>query len=134
MRKFGRRSRQVLGELDPRLQRIMVRVLDEVADISLICGFRNQADQNAAYLDGASSVVWPNSKHNKFPALAVDFQPFPLPHEEVVLWAGLAYIAGSAIRIAKEEGVTLRWGGDWNRNGSVSDERFHDLFHLEIVD
>jgi hypothetical protein len=38
------------------------------------------------------------------------------------------------IEIGRQEGVTLRWGGDWNRNGDLTDNNFDDLFHMEIVD
>ena len=134
MRKWGEKSKGVRATLDPRLQKVVDRVLHEVADVSLLEGYRSKARQNALYLDKKSKLTWPHSKHNTYPALAVDLQPYPMPKREEVLWASLGYIAGRAIEIAKQEGVELRWGGDWNRNGSVQDERFHDLFHLEVYD
>lgn len=132
MRKWSARSQRVLDELDLRLQLVMNRVLQEVADISLIEGHRNESRQNYLFEAGFSKVKYPDGKHNSFPSVAVDFQPYPYPRDEKVLWASLAYIAGAAIQIAKQEGITLRWGGDWNQNGKVSDESFHDLFHLEL--
>jgi hypothetical protein len=60
--------------------------------------------------------------------------PYPAPDKDTVLWASLGYIAGAAIQIARQDGIILRWGGDWNKNGQISDETFHDLFHLEIVE
>ncbi len=35
--------------------------------------------------------------------------------------------------IARSLGVALRWGGDWNSNWIVRDERFQDLGHMELV-
>lgn len=133
-RKWGRRSQTVYNRLDPRLQVVMDRVLHEVADISLVSGHRDRDEQEALYAAGASQLRWPDSKHNKLPSRAVDFQPYPYPKRTEKLWGALGYIAGRAIEIAESEGITLRWGGDWNRNGDLTDQAFDDLFHLEIVD
>jgi hypothetical protein len=112
----------------------MTRVRDEVGDISLLEGHRGEERQNEYFDSGVSEVRWPDGKHNKLPALAVDFRTYPFPTTEKRQFASLAYHASAAIMIGKEEGVTLRWGGDWNRNGDVSDQKFDDLFHIEIVE
>ena len=133
-RIWGRGSQVVYNELHERLQRVVTRIRDEVADITLLEGYRNQERQDALFQSGESQVVFPNGKHNRSPSWAVDFQPSPRPLEDNKLWGALGYVAGAAIRIAKEEGVILRWGGDWNCNGDTTDQRFYDLFHLEIVE
>lgn len=134
MRTWGKDSQKVYDELDPRLQRVMTRLRDEVGDVSLIEGFRNEERQNEMFETGTSEVRWPDGKHNQLPSKAVDFQPYPCPALENQLWAALGYLAGAAIMIGREEGITLRWGGDWNRNGDVTDQKFYDLFHIEIVE
>ncbi len=134
MRKWGRNSLHVYNQLDPRLQGVVDRVLLEVADVSLLTGHRPEDEQNAQFDAGTSALRWPDSRHNSMPAKAVDLQPYPRPASKEKLWASLAYIAGHAIRIAASDGVILRWGGDWNRNGDLTDQTFDDLFHLEIVD
>lgn len=133
-RYWSPESKAVYDTLDPRLQRLVTRIRDEVCDIKLTCGFRNEADQNAAFDAGVSKVRWPDGKHNILPSLAVDLQPYPYPKKEVMLWGQLGYIAGHAERIALEEGVKIRWGGDFNRNHYLADEKFSDLFHFEIDD
>lgn len=133
-RIWGNRSYAVYLELDPRLQRVCHRILHEVCDVSLTCGYRDQLTQNQKYVDEKTTVVWPNSKHNRRPSLAVDLQPYPMPARKEKLWAALAYIAGRAIQIGIEEGVVIRWGGDWNQNGDLCDNRFDDLFHIEIME
>ncbi len=35
-------------------------------------------------------------------------------------------------KVAKKEGVEIRWGGDWNDNGEYRDEKFLDLPHWEL--
>lgn len=133
-RKWGDRSLRVRASLDKRLQLIMDRVLTEVGDLSLISGYRSEEEQNGLFLAGKSQLEYPQSKHNRYPSVAVDFQPYPRPEREEKLWASLAYLASAAIFIGQEHGVTLRWGGDWNRNGDLTDNNFDDLFHLEIVE
>ena len=36
--------------------------------------------------------------------------------------------------VAKEMGVKILWGGDWNGNGVIRDEKFQDLVHFEILE
>ena len=133
MREWGRKSRAVRSTLDPRLQQVTDYVLHNVADVSLLAGHRGRTEQNYYFSIGRSKVRWPFGKHNKVPSLAVDYQPYPLPQDRIKRWAALAYIAGRAIEYAKQElDLTLRWGGDWNQNGDLTDQNFDDLFHLEI--
>jgi hypothetical protein len=134
MRSWGNSSRKAYVTLDPRLQKLCDRTLEEVADISLICGHRGEAEQNFAHANGNSKLRWPNGRHNKLPSLAVDFQPYPQPTERAKLWASLAYIAGQMKQMALQDGITLRWGGDWNDNGDLTDQTFDDLYHIEIVE
>jgi hypothetical protein len=103
-------------------------------DVSLIFGHRGRATQNRLYSEGKSKVQWPDSKHNSLPSLAVDIQPYPYPDNENDLRAALGYMAGLCWLIAEKHGFKIRWGGDWNRNGDVTDNGFDDLFHLEIYD
>lgn len=136
MRGWSKASKEVYDTLDPRLQHYVDRALQEVADISLVCGHRGQAEQNEYYYSQPqrSKLPWPEGKHNKLPSLAVDFRPYPMPDRPEKLWASLAYVAGSIIQMAAEDGITIRWGGDWDSDGDLTDQSFDDLFHLEIVD
>jgi peptidoglycan L-alanyl-D-glutamate endopeptidase CwlK len=113
------------------LQVICDELLNYV-DISLTSGYRDREEQNALYENRKSKVRFPDSKHNRKPSQAVDLQPHPYPSNENDLRAALGYIAGLAMLIAEKHGWQLRWGGDWNRNGSVVDNGFDDLFHLEL--
>lgn len=76
MNKFGKRSLDNLKSVDPALVRLCNAVLTDI-DFTVICGHRNEADQNAAFRDGFSKAPWPFSKHNKIPSQAVDFIPSP---------------------------------------------------------
>ena len=130
-RFWGPRSTKVRSELCPELQEVADFILNEVCDVSLICGHRSEEEQNALY-PRFTKVKWPNSKHNKLPAEGVDLQPFPYPESDQLLREQLSYIAGRAIQYAQSRHIHLRWGGDWDRDGDLSDNNFDDLFHFEV--
>lgn len=134
MRSWSARSKEVYEELDERLQLLVTRLRDEVMDITLLDGARTKAEQDHYNSIGTSTVKWPNSKHNTYPSIAVDLQPYPYPDYEPKLWGALGYLAGRAHAIATEEGFRIRWGGDWNGNGDLTDQTFDDLFHIEVLD
>jgi len=133
MNRWGTKSKRVLATLDPRLQVVMNELL-LLVDVSLISGYRDREEQNTLFENGLSKARYPDSKHNRRPSLAVDLQPAPYPVSEKELWAALGLIAGLSIMIASNHGWTLRWGGDWNMNGSIVDNGFNDLFHLELIE
>jgi hypothetical protein len=133
MNRWGPKSLACRESLDPRLQLIVDEML-KYMDLSIIYGHRFQEEQDHLFREGKSKVQWPNSKHNSVPSMAVDIQPYPYPTEERELWAALGFMAGLATAIGIQHGVTLRWGGDWDRDGDVTDNLFDDLFHLEIVE
>ena len=133
MRNWSAKSLRVRATLDHRLER-MVDELLKYMDVSLTWGHRDERDQTEMFATGRSKVKWPNSKHNAYPSLAVDIQPYPYPDNENDLRAALGYMAGICWGIAQLYGFSIRWGGDWNRNGDVTDNGFDDLFHLEIYD
>ena len=133
MRKWGRQSTRVYNSLDPRLQTWCDRMLHEVSDISLISGYRGRIEQTSYYENNVSKHRYPNSKHNHKPSLAVDLQPYPKPKHTYKLWGALGFLAGRGHYIATDMGITLRWGGDWDTDGDLTDQTFDDLFHFEVA-
>lgn len=84
---LGSASKLKLSTCDPRLQQLVTAVVARVdagalaplvTDISVACGFRGEAEQNAAFDRGVSKLRWPKSKHNTTPSLAVDVWPSPV--------------------------------------------------------
>jgi hypothetical protein len=120
-----------LKQLDPRLVEV-VEYLRDHRDLTVVCTYRSPEDQLKAFNSGHSKVK-EGGKHNRMPALAVDLQPFPLPTKAQDLREELSYLAGLAIAYGDLRGYSLRWGGDWDRDHSTSDNGFDDLFHLELV-
>lgn len=107
-------------------------------DCSIICGHREEEDQNKAFEEGRSKVQWPNSKHNLIPSLAVDVAPYEKTHID---WGKLqgAEFAGYVIGVADtlyRSGVMkhkIRRGADWDNDYDVDDTTFWDANHFEII-
>lgn len=77
--QLGAGSLAQLATCDPELQRL-VREASKTydRDFSVNCGHRGEKAQNDAVARGASKTPWPLSKHNSYPALAVDLWVYPL--------------------------------------------------------
>lgn len=128
---LSKRSQNQLNTCDPRIIKLFTRV-NEVMRCSILEGHRNEKDQNAAFKRGASKLQWPNGNHNKFPSLAVDALPLPIDWKDT---RQMVLFAGIVLGIAAEMGLKIRWGGDWNRNVNMNDEKgLVDLPHFEIED
>lgn len=130
MPAFSTLSEARLETCDPRLQAILKEAIRHV-DFTILCGFRGPDEQEDAYRTGRSKVRWPNSKHNRRPSVAVDLAPFPVDWTDT---ARFARLAGYIERIAHEQGVKLRWGGDFDQDGRTKGEKLIDMPHLEIAE
>ena len=120
MPTFSKSSAEKLATCDKRLQRVFNRVI-QIVDCSILCGFRNQADQDKAFADGFSKLKWPHGKHNKTPSLAVDAMRYPIDWKDEEGNRAFAQLVKEA---AAAEGVEIIWGGDW--------KSFPDPDHYEV--
>lgn len=131
MNRFGRRSLRELETVHPILREILVDVLP-IMDFTVLKGHRGEEEQNEAYDTGHSQLRFPHSKHNASPSLAVDIAPYPIDWndtERFVLLAGVV----KAIAYNLEVVDIIRWGGDWDQDDRMTDERFRDYPHFELV-
>ncbi len=129
MPHFSDKSVSNLATCDTRLQRLFQRVVGDF-DCTILEGHRNKERQNQMAEEGRSQVRWPDGRHNAMPSLAVDVTPYPIvwdDRERQTLFAGFV------LATAKAMGIKLRWGGDWDNDTEVRDNRFDDLVHFEIV-
>lgn len=135
MARFGKRSTENLKQTHPDLQTIFNEVI-KYFDCSVIEGNRGEYEQNEAFRKGLSKLKYPQSKHNKEPAMAADVVPYPIDWQDT---DRMRYFAGYVMGIAnllKDRGIidhALRWGGDWNRDTEVKDNRFQDFPHFELI-
>lgn len=84
MYKFSERSLRNLNECDERLIKLMTKsIKTSPYDFSVICGHRNEKDQNKEYADGNSELKFPYGKHNSYPSKAVDVQPYPYTKADI---------------------------------------------------
>lgn len=121
---LGKVSLQRLGTCHRDLQKLVLKVAEgvdegdlvyaDVRDLTVLCGYRGEEEQEAAVASGASKVHFPNSKHNRMPSDAVDIAPFP------VEWKDPAYVRKLEALHAYTAGVAHALGIDlydisWDR-------------------
>ena len=130
MPEFGRKSRERLATCDKRLQDVFNEVIKEV-DCSILEGHRDERRQDKLYEEGKTKVRYPMGRHNSKPSRAVDVVPYPVD------WKArerFHFFSGYVLGMARRMGITLRWGGDWNMNFEVDDNKFDDFPHFELRD
>jgi len=143
MPNYSKSSHNRLMTCDVRLIHVFTKVITKF-DHTIICGHRIKIEQDTAFANGHSKVQFPNSKHNKYPSKAVDAGPYVTGRG--IIWpdkkskyyikdVGAWHLfAGYVLATAGEMGIKLRWGGDWDRDWNLIDQRFDDLPHFEIVE
>jgi hypothetical protein len=129
MSKFNDYSNNLLEQVHPDLQRLFRDVVSEF-DCTVLCGWRGQAEQDEAYRTKMSKLKWPYSKHNKYPATAIDVIPYPLDWKDI---NRMYYFAGYVKAKAKSLNIKIIWGGDWDGDTKVNDQSFIDLPHWELI-
>ncbi len=117
---LNQRSLDNLATCHPNLQKVAKEAI-KTFNFQVICGHRGKAAQDKAYRDKKSKVKWPNSKHNKNPAMAFDATPLPLDWKDIESFRTMAKHMKAA---AKKLGITMRWGGDF--------KNFFDGPHFEL--
>jgi peptidoglycan L-alanyl-D-glutamate endopeptidase CwlK len=130
---FGKTSRERLETCHPDIQEVLNEAIKHY-DFVVVCGHRNKEEQDKAYAQGLSKARWPDSKHNTFPSMAVDVAPYDAS-KRAIDWndrTAFARLAGFIQGLAAAKGIKLRYGGDWDGDGIMEEEKFRDLPHLEI--
>lgn len=129
MASFGAASERMLVAVHPTLIKVC-RLAIIVMDFKVLDGLRSEEQQAINLARGVSWTA--NSKHLQQPdgySHAVDLAPYPIDwadRERFCVLAGVMYAAAHTV------GVKLRWGGDWDMDGSTTDERKRDYGHFEL--
>lgn len=150
MPSFSNKSASNLNTCHPKLIDLFNQVI-KFYDCTIIQGHRTKEEQDEYFYAQKSQVRWPDSKHNKSPSLAVDVAPWvngriPWPRTPV-LWTDKVqrntyikdlsqfyHFAGYVEGVAEMMGIKIRWGGDWDKDHDLMDNKFDDLVHFELVD
>ena len=135
MPKFSQDSFSNLSTCHIDLQVLFYEVIKSF-DCKILEGYRNEEGQEKAFKAGNTQLHWPDGKHNKQPSMAVDVAPYPIDwknNKRFYWFAG--YVMGIA-QVLKDEGKmthSVRFGGDWDSDKDIDEERFRDLVHFELV-
>lgn len=137
MNHFSETSKARLQTCHRDLQTLFAHVIQDY-DCTIICGYRDQQEQDKVVAEGKSKLKFPQSKHNKMPSLAVDAAPF---EKDKIDWsksqmiAFAFYVKGVADRLYRIGTIShrIRLGADWNQNNDIDDETFLDAPHFELV-
>ncbi|MGV6989641.1 M15 family metallopeptidase [Testudinibacter sp. P80/BLE/0925] len=125
--KFGTTSEIRLQGVHPDLVKVVRLALKKSpVDFAVIEGKRSIQRQKQLFTAGNSKTM--RSRH--LTGHAVDLVPLPVDWNNKQAFNDLAAVMFEA---AKELGVSIRWGGDWNENGRSDDERFYDGPHFELT-
>ena len=128
MPRFGKTSKRRLATCDNGLQNLFYEVVTHF-DCSILVGHRGEEDQNKAFDEGKSQVLCSKGKHNSNPSTAVDVAPYPIDWDDRERFI---YFGGFVKGVALEMGIPLRWGGDWDNDTQLKDQKFNDLVHFEL--
>jgi len=129
MPKFSSISNERLNTVHPQLQTLFRTVVLR-HDCSIIYGVRTLEEQKRLVMQGLSRTM--NSKHLMQPdgyAHAVDVAPYPIDWNDTKRFY---YFGGIVLGTADMLNIRVRWGGDWDQDDDLSDQRFMDLVHFEL--
>lgn len=134
------RSRARLDGVHPQLKRVVERaLLKSDIDFAVLEGVRAPQRQRALYAKGRTApgpkVTWTlNSRHFADPVTgyghAVDLVPWPIDWSDVPAFDAMARAMFAA---ARELGVQIRWGADWDRDGRPRERGETDSPHFELA-
>jgi peptidoglycan L-alanyl-D-glutamate endopeptidase CwlK len=109
--KFSTRSLKRLETCEQSLQTLMKLAIGDPrcpVDMTILEGHRTLAQQKKYVEQGTSHTL--KSKHLFQPSRAVDVAPFPIDWNDI---SRFEMLAAHIKTVAKENGITVYWGGDW---------------------
>jgi len=140
MYKFGKRSLDNLVGVHPYLVQAVHDVMAlQVMDFSVVDGLRSIEQQKKLYDKGYSKTM--NSKHLRQSdgfGHAVDLYPYPIDMNRVnagnsTELVRFGVLSGLMVSCARNNGVIIKWGADWDMDGKTLDHSFTDMPHFELV-
>lgn len=131
--QFGHASLEKLETCSPKLIVLMNEVIRVTPiDFTILEGYRSVKRQQHLFRQGASKIdgVTQKGKHNHYPSQAIDIAPYPIDWQDLNRFY---LLAGAVLATARTHDIKVRWGGDWNGDGTWTDQTFHDLPHFEEI-
>lgn len=137
---LGKQSKERLKGVNPDLVRVVeLAIKKSKQDFMVLEGVRTPARQKELYAQGRTKpgqvVTWTlTSNHfvNKTTGFghAVDLVPYPVDWNDLKKFDAIAEAMFAA---AKELGVRLRWGADWDQDGKRRERGESDSPHFELA-
>lgn len=137
MPKFSQESFSKLTTCHEDLRVLFFEVI-KYFDCTILVGYRNQEDQEAAFASGHTKLHYPNGNHNHQPSMAVDVTPYPVNFNDskLAIWFA-GYVMGIAQKLKDEGKMThsIRWGGSWDGLGKLDRAgQLNDADHFELIE
>jgi peptidoglycan L-alanyl-D-glutamate endopeptidase CwlK len=136
---LGEKSISRLVGVHPDLVRVVKRAISiSPVDFTVLEGVRTPERQKELYAQGRTKpgniVTW-TLKSNHFKKAdgyghAVDLAPWPIDWNDAKRFDAMA---GAMHLAAKLEGVNIRWGADWDRDGKPREKGESDSPHFELA-
>jgi len=111
--------------VDHRLIDIMDKLI-RLMDVTIVEGVRSAERQAELFKSKKSKARV--SKHQT--GRAIDVAPYPIDWNDT---RRFYYMAGLIRGIASELGYNIRLGADWDSDGQITDQTFHDINHVELA-
>lgn len=138
--RLSNRSLSRLEGVHPDLVQVVKRAIEITKqDFLVVEGVRSPARQRELYAQGRTKpgrkVTWTlNSNHFKNTSTgfghAVDLAPYPVDWNDTRKFDAMAV---AMFRAARELGVDMRWGADWDMDGNIRERGEYDSPHFELV-
>ena len=135
---LSQRSLNNLKGVHPKLVAVVTRALElTTEDFIVIEGVRTQARQDELWAQGRTKpgpvVTWTKDASSHGIGTdgfghAVDICPFPVDWNDLKKFDAIAEAMFAA---AEEQGVRIRWGGEWNMNGKARERGESHSPHFE---
>jgi len=117
---FSKESEKKLATCDVKLIKIANELI-KIMDVTILCGHREEKEQNEAFNSGKSKAKFPHSKHNIFPSKAIDIVPYPIDWNDLKRFERMCGIIEG---IASQLGISIRLGRDF--------KTLKDYPHIEL--
>jgi len=117
-------SKKRLDTCHPDIQKLVLAASEVLPSLCVLCGHRDEEEQDRAFKSGYSKLKFPQSKHNKTPSRAVDLciinPDGTIPWNADEPWQLLMKVMKAQ---ALKLGVEIVCGGSW---------RTRDWPHFEL--
>ena len=124
MPSFSHSSWEKLASTHLALQRLFIEIV-KTFDCTILEGIRTPERQQRLFDEGKSKTL--NSKH--LTGQAIDVAPYPIDFQDTERFY---LFAGYVLGLAHSMEIGLIWGGDWDMDRNVQEERFRDLVHFQL--